>query len=334
MLSPPPRRVLLIQIRRLGDVVLSTALLEDLHRAFPGVTVDFLVGAAAAPLLAGHPLIHERIVLDPERTVAMWREVRARRYDWVVDVQGSARTAMLARASGAPVRVGWRIRGWRLWYTHGHPRGGPPEYVVRERQRLLELTGMPIGAARPAIHLSCEERQLGERAARAAGADADAARVGFVLSTRDPAKDWSVEGFARVAAALARDGVVPLILQTPDEDDRIARLTALAPGAVVVPAFDLRRFLSVLATCRVFVSGDTGPAHMADALGVPRVTIFGATLPISWSPGLPTTIAVHGARARAVRARDRKHADGADFTGDVTPDMVLAPVRQLLARSG
>jgi ADP-heptose:LPS heptosyltransferase len=332
-----PRRVLLVQLRRLGDVVLTTALLEDLHRAIPGVEVDFLVGPEAAPLVAGHPLIHERIVYDPARTVAMWGEVRARRYDWVVDVQGNLRTALVARASGARVRVGWRMRGWPLFYTHAYPRGnvatqGAPEYVVRERQRLLELIGIPVGPSRPSLHLSLEERARGERDARAAGASPYTPRVGFVLSTRDPAKDWSAEGFGAVAAALAADGVTPVIFQTPDDAARIAHVRAMASGAVVVPPLDLRRFLGVLATCRVFVSGDTGPAHMADALGVPRVTIFGPTAPEAWTPGLSTTVAVRGARARVVRLRDRARllAQGHDFTGDITPEMVLEPVRALL----
>src|SRR6185312_6447268 len=174
MAPRPPQRVLLIQLRRLGDVVLSTALLEDLRRAFPDAQLDYLVGQEAAPLVAGHPLVHERIVFDANRTLAMWREIRARRYDWVVDVQGSLRTAMLTRASGAPVRLGWRMGAWRL--------------------------------SVPRIHLSEDERLSGERAARSAGAVPDARRVGMLLSTREPAKDWSIEEFGAAARALLRDG--------------------------------------------------------------------------------------------------------------------------------
>ncbi|MBX6330979.1 MAG: glycosyltransferase family 9 protein [Gemmatimonadaceae bacterium] len=331
-MTSAPRRVLLIQLRRLGDVVLSTALLDDLHRAFPEAAVDMLVGAAAAPLLAGHPHLHERIVLDPDRSVAMWGEIRARRYDWVIDVQGSLRTALIARFSGARVRVGWRIRAWRLFYTHAHPRGGPREYVARERQRLLELVGVVPGTPCPRIYLSADERLRGERDARAAGASPHAARVGFLLSTREPAKDWDADRFGTVAAALARDGVTPIVFRTPGDEARVDQVRARTSRAIIMPPLDLRRFLGVLATCQVFVSGDTGPAHMADALGVPRVTVFGPTPPESWTPGLPTTIAVLGPGARVVRMRDRARllAQGHDFTGDITPDMVLGPVRALL----
>jgi ADP-heptose:LPS heptosyltransferase len=329
---PLPRSILVIQLRRLGDVVLTTALLDDITSAFPDASVDFLVGPAAAPLLAGHPLIRERIVFDAARRGAMTREIRARRYDWVVDLQGNLSTALVTRGSRAKVRIGWRMRGWRLWYTDAKSRKGPMEYVVRERRRLLELAGVSVGDSLPSIHLSTEEREMGERDARACGAPPGIPRVGILLSTREPAKDWKVDGFVDVARALVADHITPLVFQIDGDEENVERVRAFVPGAVVVPPLDLRRFLGVLATTSVFVSGDTGPAHMADALGVPRVTVFGPTPSEAWSPGLPTTVAVKGPGARFVRMRDRAslHAEGYDFTGGVTPEMVLAPVRRLL----
>src|SRR6478609_8863906 len=124
----PPRieRILLIQLRRLGDVILSTALLDDLRRALPNASVDMLVGAA--------------------------------HYDAVFDIQGSMRTAMITRASGAPLRVGWKVRAAPLAYTHALARGGAAEYVVRRRRRLLELVGIEVGTSLPRIALSERER--------------------------------------------------------------------------------------------------------------------------------------------------------------------------------
>jgi ADP-heptose:LPS heptosyltransferase len=332
MLLPAPRGILLIQIRYLGDVVLSTALLEDLHCAFPHAAIDFLVGDAAAPLLLEHPLIRERIVLDVDHPVAMWRRVRARHYDWVIDVQGNLRTAMLTRISGAQVRVGWRVRAWPLAYTHALPRGGGPEYVVRERRRLLGLVGVPATSAGPRLYLSAEERERGEHDAIAAGASPAAPRVGILLSTREPAKNWRVEGFAELATALASEGVTPLVFQTPGDEWRVQRLRQLAPSAAVVPPLDVRRFVGVLAACHVFVSGDTGPAHMADALAVPRVTIFGPTSPVSWAPAHPNAIAVRDELAPTVRLRHRARlaAAGHDLTAGVSPAMVEAAVWKLL----
>ena len=338
MARRPPQRVLLIQLRRLGDVVLSTAVLEDLRRAFPDAQRDYLVGREAAPLIAGHPLIHERIVFDPSRTVAMWREIRARHYDWVVDLQGSLRTALLTRASGARVRLGWRIGAWRLFYTGARSRVGRKEYVPRQRARLLEEAGVRLDEtvqAMPRIYLSEDELLRGERDARSAGAIPDARRVGMLLSTSEPAKDWSVEKFGAAANALVRDGVSVLIFQSPGDGQLVARVRALAPGVVVLPVMDVRRVAGVLARCCVFVSGDTGPAHMADALGVPRVTMFGPTSPVAWTGGRPTTAALMGPNARIVPLGDRakRHAAGEDFMAGIEPEQVVAATQRLLRDS-
>lgn len=315
--------------------MLSTALLEDLHRAFPQAQLDYLVGQEAAPLVAGHPLVHERIVFDPNRTLAMWREIRSRHYDWVVDLQGSLRTAMLTRASRAPVRLGWRIGAWRLFYTQARSRVGRMEYVPRQRARMLEDAGVPLDEehpSRPVIHLSSEERLGGERDARSAGAVPDARRVGMLLSTREPAKDWSIEEFGDAARTLLRDGVSVLIFQSPQDAALVARMRALAPGVVVLPVMDVRRVAAVMAACCVFVSGDTGPAHMADALGVARVTVFGPTSPVSWTSGSAKSVAIAGPNARIVPLRDRakRHAAGEPFMAGIGAEQVVAAVRKLL----
>jgi heptosyltransferase-3 len=335
----PPRieRILLIQLRRLGDVVLSTALLDDLHRALPQASIDVLVGRHAAPLVAGHPLIRSRIVLEDRGTLGTARLVRASGYDAVFDIQGSMRTAMITRASGAPLRVGWKVRGAPLAYTHALERGGSPEYVVRRRRRLLELAGIPIGDSLPRITLAAHERLQGEVDVRSAGAPPTGHRVAFALVTSSPARDWPVERFAKLANALLDRGVTPVVLTAGTPAAIVGTLRALCPRAILVPALDgnrdreMRRFLGVLAACDVLLSGDTGPAHMADALGVPRVTLYGPTTPENYAPGLATTVALR-TPGPAVRIRDenRLHREGHDFFSGVTVDMVMKAILALL----
>jgi len=335
----PPRikRVLLIQLRRLGDVVLSTALLDDLHRALPEARIDMLVGRHAAPLVAGHPLIGARIVLEDRGTLGTAKLVRASGYDAVFDIQGSMRTAMITRASGAPLRVGWKVRAAPLAYTHALARGGAPEYVVRRRRRLLELAGIPVGDTLPRLTLTAHERLQGEADLRSAGASAESRRVAFALVTSSPARDWPVERFAALANELLDRGITPVVLTAGTPSAIAGKMRALCPRAVLVPALDhdrdreMRRFLGVLAACDVLLSGDTGPAHMADALGVPRVTLYGPTSPDNYAPGLATTVALR-TPGPAVRIRDenRLHREGHDFFSGVTVDMVMKAILALL----
>ena len=305
---------------------------EDLRDAFPDAALDFLVGERAAPLLDGHPLVAERIVYDRAHPVRMARLVRSRRYDWVIDVQSNPRTAVLTRLSGAPVRAGWAIGPWAWVYTHTlSRRGRETEYVVRERQRLLEMLGVRVGAPRTRLVVSAEERARAEAELHARGAPAGAPRVALVVSVTERVREWPVERFAELAELLGREGVAAVALQNPGDEAKVARLTALAPGVVVVPTPDLRLLLGVLASCRVLVSGDTGPAHMATALGVPRVTIYGPTNPAAWNPGLPTTPVVRDETAVLLRTRDWGGASDRPGLTGVGAGEVLARVRELLA---
>jgi heptosyltransferase III len=330
-------RILLIQLRRLGDVVLSTALLDDLRRALPDASIDVLVGRHAAPVLADNPLIRARIVLEERGTLATARHVRAERYDAVFDVQGSLRTAMITRASGASLRVGWKVRTAPLAYTHSLARGGAPEYVVRKRRRLLELAGIAVGTSLPRIELSDAERRQGEADLRAAGAPAKGRRVAFALVTSSPARDWPIDKFASLGNAMLARGIIPVVLAAGTPAPVVERMRGLCTRVVIVPALDrnrdreMRRFLGVIAACDVLLSGDTGPAHMADALGVPRVTLYGPTTPQNYAPGLATTIALR-TPGPAIRIRDenRMHRAGHDFFSGVTVDMVMEAIARLL----
>ncbi len=336
-MHPRIDRILLIQLRRLGDVVLTTALLDDFKRALPDASVDMLVGRHAAPLVAEHPLIRNRIVLEDHGTLGTAWLVRAAHYDVVFDIQGSMRTAMITRASGAPLRVGWKVRAAPFAYTLALARDGAPEYVVRRRRRLLELAGIAVGDSLPRIDLSERERVQGEADLRSAGAPPAGHRVAFALVTSSPARDWPVERFASLGNALLDRGVTPIVLAAGTPAAIVSRLHALCPRAVIVSALDadrdreMRRFFGVLAACDVLLSGDTGPAHMADALGVPRVTVYGPTTPRNYAPGLATTVALR-TPGPAVRIRDenRMHEAGHDFFSGVTVDMVRSEIVELL----
>jgi len=329
--APAPRRVLVIQLRRLGDVVLSTPLVEDLHAAFPDATIDFLVGAHAAPLLDGLPNLHERIVYDPAHAGSMRRLVRARAYDWIIDVQSNPRTALLTLLSGAPVRVGWRVTGWGRAYTHRLARAGrPPEYVVRERQRLLELVGVPVSPRAARLCVSTAERRAAESALRTLGAPEGTPRVAMVLSAGESAKEWSPERFAEVAAALEAEGTMPVLLPAPGDEAKVAGFRAHTAAGIIADARALRPCMALMASCSVVLSADTGPAHMAMALGVPTVTIYGPRPPVLWNPGRADTLALWAGEEGCCH-RDRCVLGNACMAA-VTAAQVLDTLHSLLAR--
>jgi ADP-heptose:LPS heptosyltransferase len=335
-----PRRILISQLRRLGDVVLTTALLNDLRRAFPATPVDFLVGDRAAPLLEHHPLIHERLIYDRERPTRTWREVRRRHYDWVIDPQSSPRTAPIALLSGAPVRAGFATRVWGWTYTHRLPRAGrPTEYVARERQRLLEMLGVPITRPRTSVSVTPEERNAGRALLEMHGIIHGEVVVGLVLSSAEQAREWPPDHFATLANALAAERMRPVALETPGDEAKVLRAMARAPAIVRVAVPGLREFLGALTACDVLVSGNTGPAHMATAVGVARATICGPEPPAAWAPADdPSVIALRATWATALGRVTSDDPRYSTITSEVPPGAVLDAVRRLVdgerARAG
>ena len=314
--------------------MLTTALLEDLRRAFPHTSVDFLVGDRAAPLLEHHPLIRERLVYDRAHPFRTWSMVRDRRYDWIVDPQSSPRTAPLALVSGAPVRAGFGVRGWGWVYTHRLPRAGRAvEYVPRERQRLLEMLGVPVGPARPSLALTADERAAGRRILGTAGAHPNSPVVACVLSAGESAKEWPPAHFGALAELCASEGLQVVLFEMPGDAEKVSRTGEASPTVLRIPVPRLRDFMSGLSACDVLVSADTGPAHIATALRVPRVTIFGPEPPAAWAPpNDPAVIALRSDSARDLGIVPKDDPRASTLTADVTPGEVFEGVRTLLAR--
>lgn len=339
-MKPPrishPRQVLLVQLRRLGDVVLTTALLEDLRRAFPHSAVDFLVGDRAAPLLEHHPLVRERLVYDRKHPARTWRAVRARGYDWIIDPQSSPRTAPLTLMSGSPVRAGFAVRGWGWVYTHRLARAGRAvEYVARERQRLLELLGVTPGPVRTSLALTAGERASGRDVLASRGVRGDAPVVGLVVSAGESAKEWPPAHFADLGNLLASARIQVVLFEMPGDSAKMAQVTERSRKFTHLPVPDLRQFMGALAACNALVSADTGPAHIATALGVPRVTIFGPEPPAAWAPaGDPSVVALRADSARDLGIVSKNDPRASTLTAQVTPAQVLEAVRTLLARGG
>jgi len=328
-----PKRVLVIQLRRLGDVVLSTSLLDHLHQVYPAAALDFLVFPLAAPLLDHHALVSTRIICDRAHPATMWSLIRSRSYDWIIDVQSSPRTAAISLFSRAPMRVGWHVRGWWWVYTHTLPREGrPAEYVVRERQRLLELLGVPHVPVRTRLYLSAEELERGQSDAIALGITRGQPRVGLLLSAGTPVKQWTIGGYAELATRLASSGVAPVVFRGPGDDALVAELAARTRAAVIAPPLDLRRFLGLMKTCQAFVSGDTGPAHMAVALDVPAVTLFGSTNPVGWSAGAPASIVVRAEHVPCLGCHLDICPVGHECMEELTPATVFDAVQGVLDR--
>ena len=244
---------------------------------------------------------------------------------------------MITRASGAPLRVGWKVRAAPLAYTHALARGGAPEYVVRSGAGCSSWRGSrPVPRSR-ALTLTTRSACQGESGPALGGRPRRETARRTRARHEQPGARLAGGSIRLPRRRAPRPRVTPVVLAAGVPTPVVERMRAACANAVIVPALDrnrdreMRRFLGVLAACDVLVSGDTGPAHMADALGVPRVTLYGPTTPQNYAPGIATTIALRTpGPAISIRDENRMHRAGHDFFSGVTVDMVMDAIVRLL----
>jgi lipopolysaccharide heptosyltransferase II len=284
-------RVLIVLPGAIGDVVRALPLLGRLRRAWPAAHLGWSVEPPSAPLLAGHPWLDAVHVFDRRAGVRglarHLREVRAGRYEIALDLGRGVKSAGIARASGARRRLGFaradaREGSWLLATEHLPIQGTRAPKLV-QCWRFGDMLGLPHDAVSFGLAPTDAE---GERAAALLAA---AARpiVAASLGSTCPSRRWWPDRTAHVLDALARSrGTDSVLLGTP-EDRAFAQAVTAAMRTPVVDLTgrtSLRELLAVLARVRLLVGPDSGALHLAAAVGVPVVSLWGATSPTRSAP--------------------------------------------------
>jgi lipopolysaccharide heptosyltransferase II len=283
-------KILIVQPRRIGDVIVTTPVIDALRAAFPDAQIDFLVEAAAAPVLEHNPALNDILIFDKRRFLRHVREIRARRYDWVLDFMNNPRTAQITFMSGADVRAGFRVPFWEWVYTHRVLRPQTPTYAVQSKFSLLRELGLePPALALPRVHLRPADFEGARHWWEGTGIQEYEERVGIVATHRHDIRRWPREKFRAVMDILAQNPKRAFILFCgPGEEEYVKPLADAYPGrAFQIGRFTLRQTASVLARCHAVVTNDAGPMHLAVAVGTPTVTVYGPTWPGSWNPRVP-----------------------------------------------
>jgi heptosyltransferase-1 len=280
--------VLIVRLGALGDVVHAIPAAAALRTAYPGAEIDWLVEAKHRSIVELVMSIDRCIVLE-RASLGGWldviRQLRLKAYDLAIDLQGLLKSAVLARASGAPRVVGFSI--WHLREKTARPfyseTGSSDErHVIRQNLRLLRAIGIDDAAIRFPL------REVGSRAL-----DDIRERIGngqrFALINPGaawPNKRWPASRYGQLAS-FVRDicGFVPVVLWGPDERTLAEEVvTCSADAAIAAPPTTIVDLVALSRAAALVVSGDTGPLHIAAAVGTPTVAIFGPTDPARNGP--------------------------------------------------
>lgn len=286
-------KLLIVRLGALGDIVHAIPVAVALRRSYPDAQIDWAVSAKHRGILDLVPVLDRRIVINDRGDasglplLAAIRELRRAAYDVTIDLQGLIKSALIARASGARRVIGFTRRYAReamasVLYTERYDPGGaglfaPSEtrHVVRINLGILETLGIPAGEPEFALDVvvSPEVR----------AAIDEAGRPFALLNTGAawPNKRWPAARLGAVAAALReRHGMRSIVLWGPAERPLADEVVVAARGAAVAaPRTTIADIAALAREAAVMVSGDTGPTHIASAVGTPLVGIYGPTRP-------------------------------------------------------
>jgi lipopolysaccharide heptosyltransferase I len=304
---------LIVRLGALGDVVHAIPVAAALRQAFPAARIDWLVSAKHREILDLVPVIDRRLVINDPSTrsgqagpsggrslLSAIGELRRTKYDVAIDLQGLIKSAVLARSSGAPRVLGFssryaRERAARLFYTDVYDPGRGGLYDPRETRHVVDINlGLlsVLGITAPARAFPIEAAD--PDAARNARAQAGGPYALLNPGAAWPNKRWPPARLAAIATALrARHGLRSIVLWGPGEEALAAQVVAGADGAAILsPRTTIADLVALARHATLMVSGDTGPTHIAAALGTPMVGIYGPTRPARNGPLSPDDITV------------------------------------------
>ena len=302
---PGVRRALAIRHRAGGDLLLSTPALRALRAGLPAASIEVLTARGMGELLLGNPDV-DRILEFDRRSLGSQAALYARLlrggYDLVLDMVSTPRSAWLTALTRAPIRVGYDLPRRRYAYTHRLPRdvvgaeGPVPRYAAEGPLDLVRALGIDARGLALNFKVSAPaERRMGEWLAQS-GIGARRPLIACLPAGSWPSKTWLKARFIEAMDRLSEAGDI-LWIWGPGEG-RLAeacRAEMRAPSWLA-PKTGWQDLGALLARASLLVSNDSGPKHLAAALGVPTVTIFGPTHPATWHPpgGPHTAVSADG----------------------------------------
>lgn len=303
-------RILIIRLSSLGDILHTLPAFSDLKGTFPNAEIDWLVSKKCWTLLSAVPGIKRIHVVDTDSLLRAhgiaraWKEFRAlietlkeREYELAIDFQGLLKTGFLTRLSGPRIRVGFskglvRERPTQWFYHRVLTKPPGPVHVIELNRRLAGLAGAKRTEFRTILDVSdTDSRYIDELLIRE---DLD----DFIIINPGggwPTKRWRPERYGLLAKRLQAETGLPIVVTTGPGEELLYSAIAeasmpLAPRHLTVSFLQM---IPLLKRARVFIGGDTGPFHLACAVGTPVVGIFGPTSPVRngpWDPGERTVV--------------------------------------------
>ncbi|MFT4537851.1 MAG: heptosyltransferase-1 [Planctomycetota bacterium] len=339
----PPKRILVIRLGAVGDLVRTLPAVLSLRETWPDAEIAWAVEQHVAPLIEGHPCIDKLIIINRDnllaearrfrpkalsRIIRFGREVREFAPDLSIDFQGCFKSGLASALSRAPVRIGFdreHVREWSHLFANVRlPLAKADQHRVRRALALARGAGAREVNISADLALTQEERQTARDFLKEIAHGRAVVAVAPFSSDRQAWKRYPRDSWCEVVRGLALQGYVVLLLAGPGEEEESREIAKqVGPGVVPTQGVGLRNLAALLEECELLVGGDTGPMHLAWGVGTPVVALYGPTDPALNAPVGDGHILLHPER--------RTCRDDADRFPGITPQRVLSEALGLLS---
>jgi heptosyltransferase-1 len=352
--APQFARLLIVRLSAMGDIIHTLPAAAALRQAYPSAKLGWLIEERWAELLCGPRYARsgersfERPLVDRVHAVniAEWRrrpfafstwqqmaaglsELRGIQYDAVIDFQGAVRSALLARWSGAPIVYGDarpRESTASMFYTRSVMANGT--HVVEQALSLAQAMIPAVDVRTPGAKPPAEFPVDPDAENKIAGLTADVNNFAILNPGAGwGAKMWPAERYGQVAKELAKYGFCSLVNYGPGENQLALAVEAAGGGAARKISCSVSELIALMRRARLFIGGDTGPMHLAAALKIPVVGIFGPTNPARNGPFQTQSMVLRSASSLTDHSRRREPEQG---LLEITVGEVVEEARNLL----
>lgn len=293
------KRILVLRYRFIGDTILTVPFLRNLRRAEPDAEITWVVSPGTTEVIQGIPYVDELLIWDPvtihadsrggHRTLgqklAFLQELRRRQFDTAYVLKRSFSSALMAVLAGAKQRIGFDTEGRGLLLTRRVPYRMDC-HEVENFLAVLQADNIPVVDDHLEYWLSAAEVVRGDELLRSVGI-ADAERIAFIHPfAAYPPRGWHLEDFAALSVRLAEQGLRPVVLGGPRDNDTLQEVQHRFAAATISLAgqCSLRETMAILKRGTLFVGNDSGIMHIAAAAGLPLVALFGPQSPQRFGP--------------------------------------------------
>jgi len=281
------KKILCIKPRGIGDILLSTIVLENLKAAYPESEIHYLTEEFAKRAVENNPLVSKILTFHKKDFVlSVIKKVRKEKYDLIFDFWSNPKTAQITFLSGAKYKVGFDKRGRKYAYNIRGVNGTMGKHAAEDNLVLLKTVDVPIISRNILYQTTQEEKQFAESFFESINHQYERKLIGIIPSGGWESKRCDASKWIEICNEINKNyNIKFLILWGPgDEKDANMIRDGVDPKPIMIPETNFGQLSAFIEKCDLIIANDSGPMHASAALGKPTLGIFGPTAPEAHRP--------------------------------------------------